>query len=276
MFCTIRDTNVFYEIMGTGKPVLMVHGMGVDHRALKGCMESVFQDLKDDWMRIYFDLPGMGKTPGAAWIENSDDMARLVSMFVDSILPETSFAIAGYSYGGYLARAIVHERPQDVEGMLLIGPLVVPDDKQRDVTPVPVLWKDEKTLDTLEPEIRQLLDLFVTWQDEQNCRRFMEELGAGFSSGDGEAQARIRSKKEAYAFSFDLDHAYTPFTKPSLILLGRQDCLVGYRDAFRLVDIYPRASFAVLDSAGHAMHIDQAALFGALVTEWLDRMRREW
>ena len=138
------------------------------------------------------------------------------------------------------------------------------------------LWKDEKILKTFDPEIRQLLDLFLTWQTEENCRRFVEELGVGFSSGDGEAQARIRSKKEAYAFSFDLDHTSTPFTKPSLILLGRQDCLVGYRDAFRLVDNYPRASFVVLDSAGHAMQIDRAALFSTLVADWLERTRREW
>jgi len=276
MFCKIRGTNIFYEIVGSGKPVLMVHGMGVDHRALKGCMEPVFRTRKDEWMRIYFDLPGMGKTPGATWIENSDNMAQLISMFVDAILPEASFAIVGYSYGGYLARSIVHEMPEDIKGMLLIGPLIIPEGEQRDITPGPALWKDAKTLEAFDPETRQLLDLFVTWQDKKNCRRFMKELGAGFSSGDEQAQARIRGKTETYAFSFDIDHDPAPFTKPSLIILGRQDYLVGYRDAFRLVDRYPRASFAVLDSAGHAMQIDQAALFGALVAEWLDRMSRDW
>jgi pimeloyl-ACP methyl ester carboxylesterase len=95
MLCKIRSTNVSYEIVGSGKPVLMVHGMGVDHRALKGCMEPVFQTRRDEWMRIYFDLPGMGKTPGAAWIKNSDDMAQFISMFVDAILPGVSFAITG-------------------------------------------------------------------------------------------------------------------------------------------------------------------------------------
>ena len=58
-------------------------------------------------------------------------------------------------------------------------------------------------------------------------------------------------------FHNDVDHDSDPFTKPSLIILGRQDYLVGYRDAFRLVDRYPGASFAILDSAGHAMQIDQ-------------------
>ena len=278
MFCEIRDTRVFYEIIGTGKPVLMVHGMGVDHRALKGCMEPVFQSRADGdgWMRIYFDLPGMGKTPSAAWIESSDEMAHFVSMFMNAVLPGNPFAIVGYSYGGYLARAIVHERPKDVEGMLLIGPLTVPDDDQRDITPGPPLWKDDDTLETFDHEDRQLLDLFVTWQDKKNCRRFLKELGAGFGTGDAEAQGRIRGRKDAYAFSFDVDHPPTPFTKPSLILLGRQDRLVGYRDAFRLVELYPRASFAILDTAGHAMQIDQAALFIALVDEWLGRLKRAW
>ena len=48
MFCKIRGTNIFYEIVGSGKPVLMVHGMGVDHRTLKGCMEPVFRSRKDE------------------------------------------------------------------------------------------------------------------------------------------------------------------------------------------------------------------------------------
>ncbi|CAM02087.1 hypothetical protein SACE_2808 [Saccharopolyspora erythraea NRRL 2338] len=39
---------------------------------------------------------------------------------------------------------------------------------------------------------------------------------------------------------------------------------------------YPRASFAVLDVAGHNLPIEQPELFGALVLEWLDRVTAEW
>lgn len=35
---------------------------------------------------------------------------------------------------------------------------------------------------------------------------------------------------------------------------------------------YPRASFAVLDRAGHSLHLEQRGLFEALVGEWLDRV----
>jgi pimeloyl-ACP methyl ester carboxylesterase len=74
LYCRIRDLEVYYEIAGEGKPIMMIHGMGVDHRTMKGCMEPVFQDRGDKWQRIYFDLPGMGRTKGVDWITNSDEM----------------------------------------------------------------------------------------------------------------------------------------------------------------------------------------------------------
>jgi len=38
------------------------------------------------------------------------------------------------------------------------------------------------------------------------------------------------------------------------------------------LDSYPRASFVVLDRAGHALSVEQKTLFRALVNEWLDRV----
>ena len=63
---TVKDVPIYYEIHGSGTPILMIHGWSVDHRLMKGCMEPIFQSLDTPWQRIYFDLPGMGKTKGAA------------------------------------------------------------------------------------------------------------------------------------------------------------------------------------------------------------------
>ena len=60
--------------------------------------------------------------------------------------------------------------------------------------------------------------------------------------------------------------------KPTLILAGRQDAMVGYRDAWKILENYPRGTFAVLDRAGHNLQIEQETLFNALVNEWLDRV----
>jgi pimeloyl-ACP methyl ester carboxylesterase len=57
-----------------------------------------------------------------------------------------------------------------------------------------------------------------------------------------------------------------------LILVGRQDAMVGYRDAWDILKNYPRGTFVMLDRAGHNRQIEQETLFNALVNEWLDRV----
>ena len=62
------------------------------------------------------------------------------------------------------------------------------------------------------------------------------------------------------------------FGKPTLVLTGRQDSHVGYKDGWRVLEKYPRATYAVLDRAGHALGVEQKELFQTLIQEWLDRV----
>ena len=82
----------------------------------------------------------------------------------------------------------------------------------------------------------------------------------------------ISRLRENVTFSFDVRTLPEPFLRPALILTGRQDSEVGYRDAWDLVEDYPRATFAVLDRAGHSVPYEQERLWKALVNEWLDRV----
>ena len=80
-------------------------------------------------------------------------------------------------------------------------------------------------------------------------------------------------KSESY--SFDHRRLPQPFERPTLIITGRQDPNVGYRDQMEIIENYPRASFVVLDCCGHGPEHDQEALYRALVNEWLDRVEAD-
>jgi pimeloyl-ACP methyl ester carboxylesterase len=45
----IRDVTIYYEIFGSGSPILMIHGWSPDHRLMKGCMEPIFQSINKSW-----------------------------------------------------------------------------------------------------------------------------------------------------------------------------------------------------------------------------------
>jgi len=74
-------------------------------------------------------------------------------------------------------------------------------------------------------------------------------------------------------FPFDLESGPLRCTAPALCVVGRQDNMVGYQDAWILAEQLPRASFAVLDRAGHALPGEQPTLLRALIHDWLLRVR---
>ena len=96
MECDLGKIVVHYETFGEGKPIIMLHGWYLDHRSMAADIEPVFK-TRSGWKRIYLDLPGMGKTPGMAWIANNDHMLEIVQGFIDKVIPGQRFAVAGYS-----------------------------------------------------------------------------------------------------------------------------------------------------------------------------------
>jgi pimeloyl-ACP methyl ester carboxylesterase len=266
----VRDVPVYYEIHGSGMPVVMIHGWSPDHRLMKGCMEPVFQSMQTAWQRIYFDLPGMGKTPGRPWITGSDAMLELVLEFIDGILPDQHFVVAGESYGGYLARGVIKERAAQVDGLLLICP-VADQETLREHAPVfQVLEKDEAFLNSLSADDRQYFEGINVVQNQRVWDRFRDEILPGLKLADYAFLETHLSQHVPYAL--DVDRIEKPYLQPTLMLMGRQDSVVGYRDQWQMLENYPRASFAVLDKAGHNLQIEQDLLFAALVKEWLGRV----
>lgn len=57
-------------------------------------------------------------------------------------------------------------------------------------------------------------------------------------------------------------------------MCGKQDDCVGYEDIWALLKSYNRATFAVLDVAGHNLQIEQVSVFNELVSNWLMRTEK--
>lgn len=267
MECKVRDITIYYEEAGLGEPLLMLHGGGLDHRHMQNDMESLFTS-RAGWRRIYPDLPGMGKTRAADWITNQDHMLDVVLEFIDAVAPGERFAVVGMSYGGYLARGVVYRRRAQIDGLLLIVPVIEPDRGKRVLPTHQVLRHDEEFLAALAPDEEVLRELVVV----QSLGLLMQQRNSIIPAVAAADQEFLKRLEANYAFTFDVDTLPEPFPAPSLFLTGRFDHWCGYRDAYRILDNYPRGTFAILDRAGHALTYEQNNLFKALVSEWLDRV----
>jgi len=275
----VKDVSVYYETYGSGTPVLMIHGWSPDHRLMKGCMEPVFQSLDRPWKRIYLDLPGMGRTKGQPWITGSDPMLEVILGFIDGVIPGQRFLVVGESYGGYLARGLISKRSAMTDGLMLLCPLATPwvvteeGVQKGEVPELLVLERDGALLASLSQKERDQFEGLTVLQNARVWARFKEEILLALEIADNEFLDNTLGRN--VPFGFDVDRPDQPYLKPTLMLMGRQDCATGYRDIWKLIENYPRASFAVLDKAGHNLQIEQDVLFGELVKEWLDRVAAE-
>ena len=254
----IGDVPVHYVEQGEGSPVLALHGAGVDHREMMACLDPVF-DAFTGYRRIYPDLPGMGRTPGPQTIRSAEDVLEVLLEFIDEVIGDQPLLVAGHSAGGYYAQAIACRRPEQVVGLAMLCPLLA---GIHDVPAHEAVYRSGKLGDA---EFRD----YFTVQTAKTLDRYQTYVEPAARLADHSALARIGERWELSTGPQEM----APYRCPTLLVTGRQDSTVGYARAWDLVEHYPRATFAVLDRAGHALPHEQPELLRALVTEWLDRVR---
>ena len=238
--------------------MLALHGAGVDHREVMACLDPVL-DALTGYRRIYPDLPGMGRTPTPESISSADDVLDVLLAFIDGVIGDGPLLVAGHSAGAYYAQAIADSRPEQVAGLALLCPLLagIHDVPEPDVV--------VSSGDIGDAEFRD----YFTVQTADMLQRYERYVEPAARLADELVLARIGERWELT----DSLEVRAPYRWPTLIVTGRQDSTVGYARAWELLGHYPRATFAVLDRAGHALPHEQPELLRALVTEWLDRVR---
>ncbi|MED1863797.1 alpha/beta hydrolase [Fictibacillus nanhaiensis] len=265
-YCQVQKANIYYEEYGSGTPIVMIHGFSPDHRLMKGCMEPIFQE-REAYRRIYLDLPGMGKTKDYETIQNSDEMLEAVIQFIDTLLPDQSFLLAGQSYGGYMMRGIIAKMPQRVMGAAFICPMILPNHSDRTLPEQTNIEVDHEFLATLTEEEREDFKGIHVKLNEYTWKRYRDEVVVGLKVAD---PAFLEKISEAYGYKFKIGQEV--FEKPCVFITGRQDHVTGYKDVYNILDKYPNATFSVLDVAGHNLQIEQAYGLNAHINEWIDRI----
>lgn len=258
--------SIYHKVIGEGFPIVMIHGWSLDHQVMLHAMEPLFEK-RSGWKRIYIDLPGMGQSASQSSIKNSDDILEAVVCLLDEIIPDQPFVICGYSFGGYIARGIVRLRQDQVHGLLLMAPMTIPEFDEREVPNQTVLKRDSNLIAELSTEDAEEFCAMGVVQGKTEWERFRNEILLPSKQTNFNFIDDIR--QNGYGFTFDIS---SKFEHPTLIITGRQDHVVGYQDAWRLIEDYPRATFAVLDMAGHNLQLEQIDAFNALVHNWLDRL----
>jgi pimeloyl-ACP methyl ester carboxylesterase/N-acetylglutamate synthase-like GNAT family acetyltransferase len=255
---------------GSGTPVLLVHGWSVDHRIMLP-LERSFVRHRFAWERVYVDLPGHGASPADASITTADDVAAALDAFVDERFGDRPFAVVGSSFGGVLARRLVARRPSQLLGVALLCPSAEPVE-HRALPEREVRVHDEALLASLDPADRAEYEPMAVVQSPETWALFRDFVLPGLRAADQGLAARVGDRP---AVSWRPEDAFDRFDRPALMVLGRQDQVVGWQDQLEIAPSYTRMTVAVLDGAGHNAHLEHPAEVRALLRGWLDALAME-
>ena len=265
MRCELGELTLHYDRLGDGIPFLALHGMPLDRSAAIYEYEQVLSK-RSGWQRIYVDLPGHGESPPAPWPPSDDRVLDVLVDFIDATVGDSHLVVAGTSYGGMIARGLAERLSDRIDGLCLVVPPMAPRNER--VVPERIVLADEDQITAAANDDQLVGQMAVAWPEA--ARRYWDVLSTTVAD-----EEYLDTYVDYGKIIQALAQQPAPFPAPTLLITGRQDNISGYREAWDVLELYPRATFAVLDRAGHPLRGEQEPLFNALLDEWLDRVE-EW
>lgn len=113
-FLSIGANKIHYQVEGSGRPIVWIHGGGVDHRM----WEPQVQYFRDRYQVITYDIRGHGKSEYKT--NDRPDISDLEALL--DPLDISNITLAGISLGGILAIDFVLAHPEKVDRLILMSP----------------------------------------------------------------------------------------------------------------------------------------------------------
>ena len=241
--------------MGTGTPVVLVHGYPLDGAMWSG----VARALMTRFRVVKPDLPGRGDTAAASG-GTMDDYADFLEEILKAI--GAPAGLAGFSMGGYAALALARRRPERLAALALVDTRAQPDDEagraKRDeaiatvratgVAPI----ADAMTGKLLSPASLGNRDLV------DRVRRIMLR----------QKPETVEADLTALRDRADSRPALAGIGIPTLVVVGAEDALTPPADSEAMASAIPGARLTTIPGAGHLAPMERPGAVAAALSDF--------
>ena len=256
--------NTNYHSMGSGDPVLLVHGSGPGVTAWAN-WRLVLPELSNTRWVIAPDMPGFGYTdrPESNTYSLDQWVAHLLA-FIDALELET-IDIVGNSFGGALALAFTIRHPTRVKKMVLMGAAGVSFPITEGLDRV---WGYTPSFETM----RELMDLFAydrnLVSDELAHLRYQASIRPGFQES---FEAMFPAPRQRWVDALSSTEAdIKKIKQPTLVIHGREDQIIPLQSSLTLANWIDDAQLHVFGRCGHWTQIEHTDRFCKLLENFFD------
>lgn len=257
--------EIWFDIVGEGHPVLMLHGFELDHHSLFNSIEPVIIRENIHLKRVYIDLPGMGMSIAKPGLVNADDMLRVIKDFCLTLFQNEWFSIIGLSYGAYIGRALWLDHKLPVQNAFWICPVIKPKTIERMLPSFKIARKDKDFVKIISEEEYLSIKDWMVVQTKEVYEAFNFEIKPALQKGQKDFLERF--VKKGYCLKKDINHTIS--NRKCTFLCGKSDTTVGYLDAVNVIGRYENADLILLSGAGHYLQREREEFFNDYLIHWL-------
>ncbi|HSN24872.1 MAG TPA: alpha/beta fold hydrolase [Kofleriaceae bacterium] len=244
-----------YVEIGAGEPILMMHGIGLDHRYLRPWHDA----LADRARLIYYDMRTTGPIDHTVWLA---DAAALLDQ-----LGLAKATLYGHSYGSWLALEFAARYPERVTRVIACA--TSPAFDYPDVVMANAQRKDPALAELLASTFAKLPE-----SDAEFARVWRTILPLYFH---GPARTEILADTHFSAHAFACGMAALQGWSvvgrvpplPLLAITGDDDYVTPFAQARRLADGVPGARAVEIANAGHFPFVEQPQAYLTALHDFL-------
>jgi proline iminopeptidase len=276
-FVETNDGVIHYEKFGNGEPLLIINGgPGLDCEGFVPLAEL----LSDKYMTIIFDQRGTGKSE-LKQVDSTTVTMKLMTEDIESIrkyFEIDKWIVLGHSFGGFMAEYYAAHYPESIKAIILsstggidLGVLKYFNENlqmrlcqtERDSLKY---WSDKvKEGDTTHTakynKAKYLASAYL--YDKKYVPKLAQRLAFG-----GYPQITSLVYKDLFKIDFDCREPLKDFTRPVLIIQGRQDP-TGDGVAYEAHSALKNSSLVFINKSGHYSWWEQSDEYKSEVEKFI-------
>lgn len=261
----IKDIEMYYEETGKGVPLVLIHGMGGDTTA----WSHLIPELSKEVRCIAVDLRGHGKSDKPDMPYTQDLFAEDVATLLDKLRVDQAY-ICGSSMGGFVALKMALNHPQKVKGLILIDTATHMPPKSLEVATRLGKIFMEKGLDAyFEAEVKEIFHPMFVRRHKDAVKAFID------SKKTRDPAIAMRIQQGNMKSPIAMDKAIKNIKIPTLIIHGKEDTVVPFRESELMHKKIPNSEIAIIPFTGHAAILERKDFFADMILYFIEESEKK-
>lgn len=240
-----RGLSIDYDIVGVGKPIILLHGWGTS----KKTFTSLTEEIKENYQVHLIDMIGFG---------NSDEPLKPLSLndyvlFLRDYICRFNInnpIILGHSFGGRVAIKYINLF-NDVSKLILVDSAGV---KRTSLKSIYKIYKYK---------------ILKRWYKLTNNKTSYQRLLKNSGSSDYKRATPVMKKTLSLVVTEDLKKEIKKIKTETLIIWGRDDKVTPYKDALYLKKHMKNSGLVTFENTGHFPYLENKGRFNLIIKEYL-------